>query len=260
MGDHENFLPSSSYNLSHHDVVNYYYYWFAFYTAIFRRYTLVARANDTFFVLKTLSLYGLGCQSPFRLYVYIGKSHALTELSTKTDDLYEKNEGMVRRKVMNYCIDRIIIAFKLLVSLYLFNVSMFLVNPLYQFIFNSKMALMFPFEIPFVDIESSWGFGATFVLQIIIDFYMVVGFSSIDGTLIFYGMQVCGMVDLMKVEFGELAAHLENGEYKDVPEKLRKIIESHQKFNAYITNVSDFFTIASWSVIGTFSSIFNFHS
>jgi 7tm Odorant receptor len=215
-------------------------------------YTCLTHSSDTLLVLKTAILYGIGCQSVVRYYVNLTKTHALMELLKKTNELYvvtKKNKKGPRQKVMNDCIDQAARVFKLAFILYLIAGSFFLVSPIYNYVISERKTLIFPFEFPFINIESPLGFGVTFTIQVIINALMVVGLSAVDGAFIVFGMQVYGIVELLKIEFEILAVELEFSAYTNVPKNFRKLIIGHQKLDAFIAEFNEFYGSTSCAVI-----------
>lgn len=132
-------------------------------------YTWITRWGDILYIIKTLVIYGIGCQVVVRTFVYITKSDVLARLLHATDELYRVNIDVVRGKVMGKCIDEALRAFKILFWLYFFSVSLFLVSPIYDYVFKSEKTLIFPYELPFIDSTSDSGYIMTLICHLIIE-------------------------------------------------------------------------------------------
>lgn len=217
-------------------------------------YTCLAHSSDSLFVLKTAMFYGIGCQSIVRYYVNLTNTYVLKELVEKTDDMYvvtRKNKNGTKQKVMNDCIVQAARVFKLAFILYLISGSIFFVSPIYDYFISEKKTLVFPFKVPFIDIESPLGFGVTFTIQVIINLFMVVCLSAVDGAFIVYGMQIYGIVELLKIEFEILAVELEFSAYTNVPKNFRKMIIGHKKLDAFIIDFNEFYGLTSCAVVAS---------
>uniref|UniRef100_A0A182NL77 Uncharacterized protein n=1 Tax=Anopheles dirus TaxID=7168 RepID=A0A182NL77_9DIPT len=207
-------------------------------------------ASDTFELFKSLSFIGFFFQCSLKMYyTTVNASKYAVNFDGLKQGIYERHTNGTEEQKM--VIGRIIVLVHIITKattgLYLSSVLIFSLYPAYMYFVVETKVTIFPLYIPGIDIYSTYGYGITNSLHLLIAVYGCIGAITSDTAFIMFVMHFVSYGELFKIECERFEADLgvisscwerNTSEYDSFCRKrMRGLYRYHQDLITYVESL-----------------------
>jgi hypothetical protein len=189
---------------------------------------------------------GIFTQTFLKCWLIIIGADPYQQLIAQIEILYRSKDKKTQ-EVMTKRIDLCEKIYKIISVVNSSAVLIFIGYPWVTIFFLDKPTLMFTFYIPFLDPQHFVGFTATSLFHSILIIYTLLFHNAFDIAFINFTVHAIAMVDLIKIDYDELAEFAEKSnidneqDMKVIRQKLKGIVEAQKLFDSYIDNLNQLY-------------------
>jgi hypothetical protein len=199
--------------------------------------------SGTEIVTRSMGL-GIFLQTFLKCLLIIIGADSYQQLITQLEMLYrskDKKTQEVMTKRINLC-EKV---YNIISVVNSSAVLIFIGYPWISLFFMNEPTLMFPFYIPFLDPHRYLGFISTSLFHSVLIIYTLLFHNAFDIAFINFTVHAMAMVDLIKIDYDELAEFAEKSkidneeDMKVIRQKLKNIVEAQKEFDSYIEKLNN---------------------
>jgi len=198
--------------------------------------------SGTEIVIRSMGL-GIFTQTFLKCFLIIIGADSYQQLIAQIEILYRSKDKKTQ-EVMTKRVDLCEKIYNIISVVNSSAVLIFIGYPWVTIFFMDKPTLMFPFYIPFLDPHHYVGFTAASLFHSILIIYTLLFHNAFDIAFINFTVHAIAMVDLIKIDYDELAEFAEKSnadneqDMKVIRQKLKGIVEAQKLFDSYIDKLN----------------------
>lgn len=139
----------------------------------------------------------------------VKNSHKIYGIAERVELLYKNNARQEQSRIIMTGLRTIELVAKLLSLMYAGAVFLFLMSPAYKFFFENERTLIFTIYFPLIDHKTTKGYVFTFLIQILLAFYALIGVSSFDVAFFTYSYHCAIFAETFHLDLKLLTEKLE---------------------------------------------------
>lgn len=201
---------------------------------------LIQEYTSLMLLFQTTMPLAVTSQAMIRIFFPLFDSNSYVVLRSLIEKFYDKNENLPEEQsAMNKCLRRLVKVIVILFALNFFCVFGPLAFSLYKTLETGHSAIPYPIILPFVDLQSTFGFILNFSNQTVLTAYAISGFVVLDGQAFLYVLHTQVFVDGLSSKRKRLSEYMMTtdvrllGNRTTMRKMLLEIFEAHAELKEY---------------------------